>query len=486
MNKHLFALLTSFLAIACSEKPHNIQEIGTTPEIYPDYIGVEIPAGIAPLNFSMASNSFSLVDVIVSSADGTSINSQGLATDFDIDDWHALTQKAKGDSLKVEVRAKIKKQWLSFVPFYIHVSNDSLDAYGLTYRRIEPGYRVFNMMGLYERNLSNFDETDIFVSSELVGSCVNCHTANRGSNEQFMFHVRGDNGGTVVRSNGKTEVVNTKCDKIIGSLVYPSWHPDGRFVACSSNNTRQTFNMIKDKRIEVLDLESDVVVYDTENHNIITSDLINKTDTIFETFPSFSADGKKIYYCSEDYASQSIEVTDMHYILCSIDFDAETQTFGNRIDTIVDLSDQHLSIALPRTSPDGRFIMFTACDYGTFPIWHKEADLWLLRLSDNKLCRIDNVNSDDTESFHNWSNNSRWFVFSSRRDDGLFTRLYIAHCDENGVCSKPFMLPQRNPKEYYSRLFNSYNTPDFATGKVVTDQKSISSKLSSSNKIQVK
>lgn len=55
---------------------------------------------------------------------------------------------------------------------------------------------------------------------------------------------------------------------------------------------------------------------------------------------------------------------------------------------------------------------------------------------------IKEVNSDDTESFHNWSSNSRWFVFSSRRGDGLYTRLYLASMDENGVVGKPFLLPQ--------------------------------------------
>ena len=476
MKKYIL-FLSAFLIVACSENPSNIKEIATVPEIYPDYVGVEIPSGIAPLNFGMASKSYNLVDVIVSANDGSCIQSQGVTTDFDIDDWHSLTQKSKGDSLKIVVRAKIKGKWLSFVPFSIYVSNDSLDAYGLTYRRIEPGYKVYKRLGIYERNLSNFEETTLFSNTELAGACVNCHTANRGSNEQFLFHVRGDLGGTVVSNNGNTEVLDAKSDKIIGSLVYPSWHPDGRFVACSSNTTRQAFHMNKDKRIEVFDQKSDIVVYDTKEHNILTSDLINKTETYFETFPSFSADGKKIYFCTEESDKSKVEVKNMQYKLCSIDFDAETQKFGNSIDTIVDMSNQNLSIALPRTSPDGRFIMFTTCDYGTFPIWHKEADLWLLRLADNQLIRLDNVNSDDTESFHNWSNNSRWFVFSSRRDDGLFTRLYIAHCDENGKCSKPFLLPQRNPKEYYSMLFDSYNTPDFATGKVNVDAKSVVSKI---------
>ena len=74
------------------------------------------------------------------------------------------------------------------------------------------------------------------------------------------------------------------------------------------------------------------------------------------------------------------------------------------------------------------------------------------------------VNSADTESFHNWSTNSRWLVFSSRRDDGLFTRPYFCHVDEEGRVSKPFMLPQRNPRQFYRGRFLSFNVPDFIIG----------------------
>ena len=76
------------------------------------------------------------------------------------------------------------------------------------------------------------------------------------------------------------------------------------------------------------------------------------------------------------------------------------------------------------------------------------------------------ANSEDTESFHNWSTNSRWLVFSSRRDDGLYTRPYFCHVDANGVVGKAFMLPQQNPRRFYRDRFFSFNVPDFTIGPV--------------------
>ena len=92
---------------------------------------------------------------------------------------------------------------------------------------------------------------------------------------------------------------------------------------------------------------------------------------------------------------------------------------------------------------------------------------------------MDEVNSDRSESFHNWSANSHWFLFTSRRDDGLYTRVYLSSIDERGHATKPFLLPQRNPKEYYRRLLYSYNTPDFTSRPVDMDAREMGRRLES-------
>lgn len=127
----------------------------------------------------------------------------------------------------------------------------------------------------------------------------------------------------------------------------------------------------------------------------------------------------------------------VRYSLCSIDFDSSRGTFGNKIDTLVSASSLGKSVSFPRPSYDGKYIMYTLSDYGNFSIWHREADLWLLDLKSGESRNITEVNSPETESYHNWSSNSHWFVFSSRRDDGLYTRLYLASIDDNGNVSKP-------------------------------------------------
>ena len=130
--------------------------------------------------------------------------------------------------------------------------------------------------------------------------------------------------------------------------------------------------------------------------------------------------------------------------------------------------------------------MYTQTDFGYFSVWHPEADLWLLDLETGETRSIDEVNSKRAESFHNWSANSHWFLFTSRRDDGLYTRIYFSCLDENGKATKPFLLPQHNPKQYYRRLLYSYNTPDFATRPLDLDSRDMSRRIESEERVSTK
>ena len=139
-------------------------------------------------------------------------------------------------------------------------------------------------------------------------------------------------------------------------------------------------------------------------------------------------------------------------------------TFGPR-EMVFEASRLNRSAILPRISPDGRFLMFALAKYGVFHIWHRDADLWIFDLQKKTVRPIRELNSRDTESYHSWSSNSRWVIFSSRRYDGNYTRPFIAHIDENGRGTKPFELPCADP-DYHRQFMKCYNIPEFMRGPV--------------------
>lgn len=476
INKWALITLLSFLVSACSLHPDHVQMVNQQPDIYPDYIGVTIPVDIAPLNFSMTDDDFTDVYVDVKGEKGGSIHAEGTYADFDVDEWHLLLKANKGSRLLVSVMACREGNWYQYRDFSIEVSPNPLDEWGITYRRIAPSYALYGHMGLYQRCLSDFTETSMLENSQVHGQCMNCHTQNRTNPEQYVFHVRGEHGATVVHQHGKDVLLKARNDSLGGTMVYPYWHPSGRYCAFSTNKTAQMFHTGNNKRIEVFDTSSDVFVYDMEKHEVIKDTLIMTTGWA-ENTPAFSPDGKWLYFTTARCGNYPKGYDQVKYSLCRVAFDEKSGKIGTEVDTLVNAGVTGKSVTWPRPSYDGKYLMYTQLDYGYFSVWHPEADLYMLDLETGVNRSLNEVNSTRSESLHNWTRNSRWFLFTSRREDGLYTRLYFSSVDEHGKATKPFLLPQQNPKEYYQRLMYSYNTPDFTSVPVKTNAREMGRKI---------
>jgi len=465
MNKLRIISILFFLTVflSCRETVHPSVVKTEKPDIFPDYTGVTIPATIAPLNFKVQEN-YSAIDVIIAGCHQGVIHIQDKQSlSIPPERWSKILSQNKGDSLCITVSVKQDGNWIQYSPFAVYINNDGIDG-SLVYRLIAPGYEVYSKMGIYQRDLSSFKQTAIIKNTLIPGSCVNCHSFRQSHPQDMSLHIRGKKGGTILLTAGTMNLLNTKTDSTMSNFVYPYWHPSGNYIAYSLNKTHQVFHSSKDERVEVVDLASDIVVYDVRKNQAIGCDRLMKKQ-FFETFPAFSADGKTLYFCSAESRKIPDDYQKVRYNLCSISFDPETGTFGDKIDTVYDAVAKNKSVTFPRPSPDGRYLMFTLIDYGNFSIWHKEADLYLLDLQKGKSRPISKANSPDTESYHSWSSNSRWFVFSSRRINGLYTRPFIAHMDKNGKVEKPFLLPQKNT-EFYMDQMESFNIPEFVSGKV--------------------
>lgn len=483
MKKILLHIIVALVCAACSQIPENAVQVDDLPDIFPDYKDVAIPQEIAPLNFYV-NDSSDLVYVEATGEMGGMVSASGSYADFDVDDWHQLVSQNICKSITVKVFTKTDGRWKEYLPFEIHVSNCKLDEYGVTYRKIAPGYQTFSLIGVYQRNLSNFDEKPLLESRAMGGQCLNCHTPNRTNPDQFFVHIRGKHGATVIRSHGKDLIYNPKADGQNAGLTYGSWHPEGNYCAFSQNKVLQCFYTGKERLIEPYDDVSDIVVLDIINNQIVTSPLL-QTDSL-ETTPFFSADGKKIFFCTAYNYPVPAEYNKRKYSLCSIDFDAQSGTLGNKVDTIINAQIWNKSICLPRPSYDGKYMVFCACDYGTTPVNRIESDLYLMDMSNDSIRKLDEINSMDSDGFHNWSGNSRWMLFSSKRDDGLYACLYFTCLDDGGHFSKPFLMPQKDPRKAYGESLYSYNAPDFTSKNVDINYMKIYSDLMSDNRLTIK
>lgn len=480
--KKLFALCLVSLALLAGCKstpkvPDSSTPVKEAVRIYPDYRDIVIPPNIAPLNIQVQSAGQAFVatfdgggmQVVAGSDDGNTLK-------IDSTVWRQMLDKARGQSVRVTVYARRDGGWVRFPAYTLEVAREPIDRY-LSYRLIEPGYEIYRQLGLYQRDLTSFDVHTIYENNRTFDNdnnhCINCHNYQNYSTRRMLFHVRSNHGGTLIADENGIRKMNVNCDSILASAVYPSWHPRRKWIAFSSNKTGQAFHLIDPQKVEVLDEAADLIFYDAEQGTVRN---ILKTESDFETFPCWSPDGRKLYYCVAHVPQLDALPDSLHqsYLLnhydslrndiMSLSFDERTQQFGTP-QLEVDCNALGKSATVPRVSPDGRYLLFTLGDYGQFHIWHKSADLYVKDLKNGQVRPLTEANSPDAESYHTWSSNGRWIVFSSRRDDGSYTRPYIAYFDTAGNAHKAFLLPQEDPEQNLL-LLKSYNVPELSTDAV--------------------
>ena len=484
MPRSIVLILLLFSLVACTPKaeiPTGAVPVREEAVIYPDYREITVPCNIAPLNIQVQNAGEEYVGCISGENGAQLLAAAGKdgKLQFNLEYWHKLLQENKGRNLSVTLYARQEGKWVQFPSYKITVAPEEIDAY-LSYRLIEPGYELYKHLGLYQRNLTNFTETAIYENGpeDDFGHCVNCHNYQNYSTQNMLFHVRGNHGGTVFVQQGKVDKRIMTNDSILGNAVYPSWHPTKPWLVFSSNMTSQVFHLRDNQKAEVFDSGSDLIFYDAEQHTVSN---ILKTNVELENFPCWTPDGKRVYYCSahvEPLDTLNVKETrqrelvvrrnykDIRYNLMCMDFDESTRSWGEP-QLVVDCVSLGLSASVPRVSPDGRYVLFTMGEFGQFHIWHKSSDLYVLDTTSGEVRALEAVNSDNVESYHTWSSNGRWMVFSSRRDDGSYTRPYLAYFDKDGKDYKAFLLPQEDPEQNLLRM-QSYNVPELTKDPVVT------------------
>ena len=448
--------------------PSSAKEVKSLPEIFPDYCNVTVPCNIAPLNFMLPADEYGACVARISTPDGQQQTyGKGVKVQIPEDEWHSMLDASKGKTMKVEVWGQQKDEWLAFSPFEIHVAEEPIDEY-LSYRLIEPSYVAWTYMEIDQRNITSFEETQIFnndvtMNDKSIGQCINCHSYQNYKTDNMLFHVRLSNAGTVLVNDGKVSVVNMKRDYTISGGVYPAWHPTEKLIAFSTNRTRQGFHTLNPNKIEVYDEASDLILYDVTTDSV---SVVSEDSTLLEVYPTWSPDGKYLYYCKSVPLPEEMHDKDIRsfypyiqYNLYRRSFDLETHGFGEE-ELVYDAASENKSATLPRISPDGRYLLFARGQYGCFHIRHADGDIVCLPLDGSPMLDLSNLNSEGfADSYPTWSSNGHWIMCSSRRGDGNFSRVYFSYFN-NGKVEKAFMLPQEDPEHNTFRL-KCYNRPEF-------------------------
>ncbi len=449
-------------------------DIPHPPRIRPDYTQIVLPPNIAPLNFVVEEPGTEFRVRIHGTKGGEiRIGSRRPSILIPLRPWRELLGQNRGAKIGVEVYCKSKDgHWSRYKEFEQTVAPEAIDSH-LVYRLLGPVCNYFNDIRICQRDLENYEESIILRDDWIGGACVNCHSFQNNRPDHFSFHVRPGPGtnqvvpGMILARDGHATRLNTKSKAAPRAPGYLSWHPSG-WAAFAMSKPDQVFRGAGSEIREVFDYESDLAVMNPSTCASFTSPGVANPERL-ETFPSWSADGKALYFCSAKqlwgpHASPTAtDIKNTKYDLMRVACDVGGNVWGQP-ELVLAAAETGKSILEPRASPDGRYLLFCMTDYGGFPIHQASADLYLMELPSGKYRRLE-CNSDQADSWHCWSSNSRWIVFSSKRDNGLLARPYFSYLDAEGRAHKPFLLPQKDP-EFYDTWLKTYNVPELVTGPV--------------------
>ncbi len=446
----------------------NDTQVAHEPNVTPDYRNIIIPPNVAPLNFRVqeAGQAFR-VRIHSEQGSAISIRSKTGQIRIPLKRWRALLRANRGRDLFVDVSVKDAHHgWRRYQRITNHIAQEDIDG-TLVYRFMKPIYKWWKDIGIYQRNLADFDESLILHGRSFGEGCVNCHSFADQTANHMTIGLRSQTYGS------HTLLVHNKQVRKIGAKWgYTAWHPSGQMAVYSMNKVRQFIHAGGMEVRDVVDLDSALACYDLDTQKVTCPEPLAQKDRL-ETYPAWSPDGKTLYYCSGPVLWENRETVppehydELQYDLKRISYDPETHQWGPA-ETVLSADTTGLSILLPRVSPDGRFLLFCMCQYGCFPVYQPSSDLYLMDLASGEYHKL-GINSEYSESWHSWSSNSRWIAFSSKRQGGSLTRTHFSYVDERGQAHKAFVLPQKDPTLYESQL-EIYSVPELVKEPVTVSR----------------
>ena len=148
-----------------------------------------------------------------------------------------------------------------------------------------------------------------------------------------------------------------------------------------------------------------------------------------------------------EYANDPNE-TQIQYDLYRMPFN---EGRGGRAEPIAGASQNGKSNSFAKVSPDGKWIVFVEAQNGL--LMRPDSELYIVPAQGGVARRL-KCNASPMNSWHSWSPNSRWLVFSSKRRSP-YTQMYLTHIDEEGNDSPALLI------ENTTAANRAVNIPEF-------------------------
>ncbi|MEW6237416.1 MAG: hypothetical protein AB1656_18695 [Candidatus Omnitrophota bacterium] len=373
--------------------------------------------------------------------------------------WNDLKKNAVEKSIRLQIKAVRLDESGRRIgdiqatePISIRISRDPADPY-IMYRLVVPPFNTFKTPEIYLRDIRQ-DEPKLYLSTRRE-YCLNCHnfSSKKGSSGKMAIQVRSlvknvNNLPTylAIYDFDKREGFKIKLPFEIQMTTFTAWAPDGQKIAYSANQKLVALKpLVYETQLAAI-ATSDIAIYDVDRND--TYLVPGACDpNLLEIYPQWTLDGKRLIFSRSPLGAHPAQIL---YDLYYVDLDASPP----QPKPVPGASGNGHSNVFSHYSPDGQWFSF--CQSSGGDLIRASSDLYLLPGDWNGPARRLECNVDyATDSWHSWSSNSRWIVFSSKREGGVYAYLYFTHIDEQGRASPAVALPMTE------RPIASFNIPEF-------------------------
>jgi Flp pilus assembly protein TadD len=243
--------------------------------------------------------------------------------------------------------------------------------------------------------------------------------------------------------------------------------PDGRYVI-STVKDRAVFVATPDIQFSQLffPVRGILVVHDRETGEF--KPLPGADDPVYvQSNPTWSPDGKYVVF-ARSKAYHKASAADPRGVLLNekdvpefverrepFKFDLYRVPFndgkGGEAEPIEGASHNGMSNYFAKFSPDGKWIVF--CKAKDFMLLMPDSELFIVPAEGGEARRL-RANTPLMNSWHSFSSNGRWLVFSSKAYTP-YTQLFLTHIDEQGNSTPPVVLERFTAKD------RAANIPEF-------------------------
>ncbi len=372
--------------------------------------------------------------------------------------WEAIRQRAVEAAAWVQVKGvrRTEDGWSPAVQatprVRFRVSRWPADE-AIVYRLVTPPFNMRKTPSTYTRRVGSFEVQPFLLARDQY--CYNCHTFSSKSGAsgkigvQVRYMARGADLPVYlgIYDLEARQGWKARLPFDVQMSTFMSWSPDGRWLAFSANQQLVTLSPVVYETQHAGEPTSDVAIYDTRRNEAYLLAGADSEDRL-ELLPRFSADGRRIVFCSAPVGEHPALV---RYDLHEIPFDGGAPAAAR---PVPGAAANGRSNYFPRFSPDGRWLSFCQSDGGLLMKSSSDIHLMPADLSAPPTRLASNADHA-ADSWHSWSSNSRWIVFASKRDDGIFARLYMTRIDDEGRASPAVRLPVEEEP------LRSFNIPEF-------------------------